>query len=249
MAKDPAINWYFDNWDGGTKLFTRHQKGCYMDLLSAQFHSGPLSLENIKTVLGSDFQASWPVISKKFAEKNGFFFNERLEAERQKRIAYSESRSKNRQKKDMINISKTHEKDMKIIPETGTETGTDFKEGGVGEELIRGEVFFNVEDLVKKNQAWFEQTLMKTGVEKNAGAEELRKYHLYLGEKEQYPKPKKALLAGFEKWLINSKNFNNGRTTINRTGNSASSPGKSAGAKQLVSILRDELTSNTEAGP
>jgi len=135
MAKDPAINWYFDNWDGGTKLFTRHQKGCYMDLLSAQFHSGPLSLDNVKTVLGSDFQAAWPVISKKFAEENGLFFNERLEAERQKRIAYSESRSSNRKKKDMLNISNSHEKHMNNIPETGIETETDFKtKGGVEEK-------------------------------------------------------------------------------------------------------------------
>jgi uncharacterized protein YdaU (DUF1376 family) len=134
MAKDPAINWYFDNWDGGTKLMTRHQKGCYMDLLSAQFHSGPLSLENVKTVLGSDFQAAWPIISKKFTEENGLFFNERLEAERKKRIAYSESRSKNRKKKDVLFISNSYEKDMNNIPEIEIETGTDLRtKGGVEE--------------------------------------------------------------------------------------------------------------------
>lgn len=139
MAKDPAINWYFDNWDGGTKLMTRHQKGCYMDVLSAQFHSGPLSLENIKTVLGSDFQAAWPIISKKFAEKDGQFFNERLEAERKKRFAYSESRSKNRKnKKDVKNISESYETDMnnhmKNIPGIGIGTEIKKVEGGPGEE-------------------------------------------------------------------------------------------------------------------
>lgn len=136
MAKDPAVNWYFDNWDGGTKLFTRHQKGCYIDLLSAQFHSGPLSLENIKTVLGADFQASWPVISKKFTESEGVYFNERLESERKKRAAYSESRSKNRQKKDMKNISKTYDEHMNNIPEIGIETGSDFLKGVTGENLF-----------------------------------------------------------------------------------------------------------------
>lgn len=138
MAKDPAINWYFDNWDGGTKLLTRHQKGCYMDLLSAQFHSGPLSLENVKTVLGVDFQAAWPNLSKKFSETNGLFFNERMEAERQKRSAYSESRSQNRRKKDMINISKTHDEDMNNTPGIGIETDTEISDKGVqGEKTER----------------------------------------------------------------------------------------------------------------
>ncbi len=83
--KDPAVTWYFDNWDGGTKLLSRHQKGCYMDLLSAQFHCGPLTIENIQTVLGNDF-AEWDKCLKaKFQEEDGVFFNERMEHEISKR--------------------------------------------------------------------------------------------------------------------------------------------------------------------
>src|SRR5689334_12925704 len=105
MAKDPAINWYFDNWSGGTKGFNRFQKGCYMDLLEAQFHLGHLSLEQIKNVLGSDF-STWQILKQKFAQdESKNFFNERLESEIMKRRRYSESRSKNRLLKDMSNIS------------------------------------------------------------------------------------------------------------------------------------------------
>lgn len=132
MAKDPAINWYFDNWMGGTLGMSRFQKGCYIDLLGAQYQIGPLSLEQIKSILGNDFSA-WQAISKKFAQdESGNFFNERLAAEVRKRKEYSESRSKNRQKKDMNNISNSYVEHMNNIPETGIETETKTKKGGEG---------------------------------------------------------------------------------------------------------------------
>lgn len=97
MAKDPALLWYFNDWTGGTVTMTRHLKGCYMDLLAAQFNSGPLSLDEIKTVLGSDFGLSWPTLQKKFAkDDNGLYFNGRMQFEKDKRINYSNSRRSNR---------------------------------------------------------------------------------------------------------------------------------------------------------
>lgn len=98
MAKSPAINWYFDNWHGGTLGFNRHQKGCYIDLLNAQFQLGPLSLEQIKNILGSDFP-SWDVIKCKFVQDaDEKFFNERLAAEIDKRNKFSEKQKKNGEK-------------------------------------------------------------------------------------------------------------------------------------------------------
>lgn len=109
MAKDPAMLWYWNDWNGGTLTFSRHLKGCYIDVLSAQFNSGPLSLEEIKTVLGSDFSA-WGTIQKKFAQTStGLFFNERLEAEKEKRKAFTESRRQNRRKKT---YDTSHDEDM-----------------------------------------------------------------------------------------------------------------------------------------
>lgn len=87
--KDPAVLWYMNDWGGGTRTMSRHLKGCYMDLLEAQFNSGPLSLEEIKTVLGTDF-AAWGALSKKFKKTaEGLFFNERMEAEKAKRKEFS----------------------------------------------------------------------------------------------------------------------------------------------------------------
>lgn len=96
MAKDPAMLWYWSDWNSGTIILSRFLKGCYMDLLHAQFNSGHLSLEEIKTVLGSDFGTAWPALQKKFkADDAGKFFNERCEAEQIKRANFTASRRKN----------------------------------------------------------------------------------------------------------------------------------------------------------
>lgn len=95
MAKDPAFLFYPGDWMTGTMVLSRHLKGCYIDLLIAQFNNGPLSLESIKAVLGID-QASWTVLSKKFQQDSyGNYYNERLATEIEKRKAFTESRKKN----------------------------------------------------------------------------------------------------------------------------------------------------------
>lgn len=82
--------WYWADWHGGTFTFSRHLKGCYMDLLYAQFNSGRLSLEEIKTILGSDFGPAWPTLQKKFIKgPDGLFYNEKLEAVMIERAEYS----------------------------------------------------------------------------------------------------------------------------------------------------------------
>jgi hypothetical protein len=96
MAKDPATLFYWNDWHGGTVTLSRFLKGCYMDLLYAQFNCGHLSLDEIKTVLGSDFGSAWPALQKKFkVDDNGLFFNERLVFESVKRQNYTSSRRKN----------------------------------------------------------------------------------------------------------------------------------------------------------
>lgn len=96
MGKDPAMLWYWGDWFSGTSLMSRHLKGCYMDLLHAQFNNGRLCLDEIKTVLGADFGAAWPTLQKKFVkDDSGLFFNKRCEEEKLKRQAFVKSRTKN----------------------------------------------------------------------------------------------------------------------------------------------------------
>jgi hypothetical protein len=131
MAKDPAILWYWNDWQGGTSTFTRHLKGCYMDLLNAQFNTGKLSLAEIKTVLGTDFGSTWPTLQKKFKEESGLFFNERMEEEKQKRKAFSESRRKNLLSKKKVHMPPHMEAHMENENANGNDS---LGKGGMGEK-------------------------------------------------------------------------------------------------------------------
>lgn len=172
MAKDPAINWYFDNWGGGTKTMSRFLKGCYIDLLDAQFHSGHLSLEDIKNVLGADF-SSWQTLQKKFiTDVHGLFFNERLDREIQKRLENSKKQSEKIKKRWDLYRGTYHginNSNSVVIPLDGIETGIETEFKTETEFKIQSEfktktefVFENREKLFQeRNQVWFTGQLNK----------------------------------------------------------------------------------------
>lgn len=90
MAKDPAVLWYWNDWNGGTITLSRYAKGCYMDLLHAQFNNGHLSDAEIRNVLGQDYGQYWPLLSKKFEkDSNGNYYNCRLDEEITRRKNFS----------------------------------------------------------------------------------------------------------------------------------------------------------------
>jgi hypothetical protein len=94
--KDPCCLFYWGDWTMGTMLFSRRHKGAYMDLLSAQFSGGHLTLENIKTILGDDFGMWDTVLKSKFKQdETGAFYNERLDIEYKRRQNYTQSKLKN----------------------------------------------------------------------------------------------------------------------------------------------------------
>lgn len=97
MGKDPAFLFYPGDWLGGTMLYTRHQKGAYMDLLMGQFHNGHLSTDDIQGILGPDFETLWESkLKAKFTQdQEGRWYNVKLETEMIKRKNYTTSRKEN----------------------------------------------------------------------------------------------------------------------------------------------------------
>lgn len=128
MAKDPAFLFYPGDWQGGTVTMSRHLKGCYIDLLVAEFNSGPLSLEEIKTVLGTDF-AAWGSLSKKFkTTDDGRFFNEKLESEKAKRATFTQKQTERiskRWNKSGIKSGSYHGNTVVLPVENGNENGNE----------------------------------------------------------------------------------------------------------------------------
>lgn len=124
MAKNPAVLFYTSDFLTGVIGFTYEEMGQYIYLLCLQHQRGHLSKEFIYSAIPNINEV---VLSKFCEDKNGLFFNKRMEEEKKKREKYSESRSKNRSKsvetkgKKENNTCKTYENDMKNISETHEE--------------------------------------------------------------------------------------------------------------------------------
>ena len=96
-------------------------------------------------------------------------------------------------------------------------------------------VIYDCEKEILKNQIEFERICAGAGKNLTEGAEILHNYHLYLEEKDQYPKGRKAVFSGFERWIINEKKFKlNGHSATTTSG-------KHKGAMQLVSSLKQDF--------
>lgn len=241
MPKDPAINWYFDNWDGGTKFFTPHQKGLYMDLLSAQFHCGHLTLENIKKVLGSNFSEWGKCLQEKFEiDENGKFFNERIEHEITKRANEKNKKSEGgkegmRKRWGDKNLNKILNNSLNNIDnkflETGIETETKTVFNGVqGENKTDYKILTETEI----NQAY--EFMFRIGRKDLVKDDILNFWQAFIVHKPDYDhdtRPRQ--MQHFRDWLKFQKKQN-----VN-DGNSVTKQTKSTGASILAQSVKQDI--------
>jgi len=107
--KDPAFLFYPGDYISGTMHLDFECKGAYVDLLMMQFNKDHMTIHMIKHVLGHKFDHIWCQISDKFQTDGTNYWNQRLKAEKEKRLKYSDSRRSNRNnKKDMLNHMSDH---------------------------------------------------------------------------------------------------------------------------------------------
>lgn len=93
MAKDPAFLFYPNDWIGGTMGMTFEEKGAYVELLMLQFNRGHMT----KDMIGHAVGQLWVKIEDKFRkDKDGLYYNVRLDFEKEKRKKYAKSRSNNK---------------------------------------------------------------------------------------------------------------------------------------------------------
>jgi hypothetical protein len=92
MAKDPAFLFYSSDFLNGVSDLTMEERGQFITLLCLQHQKGTLTDKTIRLCLGS---VSVDVLSKFTKDKQGNYFNERLNEEIEKRIQFTESRRNN----------------------------------------------------------------------------------------------------------------------------------------------------------
>jgi len=119
MAKDPAVLLYTSDFLSGTYTMTNEQIGKYIKLLCLQHQKDGLSETELNSISEND-----KLVMEKFTLIEGRYYNERMRDEAIKRKEYSESRRKNRTKKenlDINQISKSYDKHMNNISSTYVE--------------------------------------------------------------------------------------------------------------------------------
>ena len=121
MAKDPAFLYYDGDASKDMSHMSRTERGAYIDIVHAQKKFGRLSLEIIKKVLSKDFEDCWPSLRLVMNFEDDKYYIEWLEASIDKRKSFTESRRKNRTKKDMSNICSTYDNHMNNISTTYVE--------------------------------------------------------------------------------------------------------------------------------
>jgi len=93
--KDPAILLYTGDFLNGCTGLTMEERGQYITMLCLQHQTGHLSEKTISLSLGS---VSVDVMDKFSKDKNGLYFNKRMDEEIQKRKQFIDSRRDNGKK-------------------------------------------------------------------------------------------------------------------------------------------------------
>ena len=96
--KDPAVLFYFQDFLVGTEFMEDAEVGKYIRVLCHLADKGVLTPKQLSFICRGDVPLS--ILSKLLTDDDGNFYQRRMREERKKRIDYSESRRKNRVKKD-----------------------------------------------------------------------------------------------------------------------------------------------------
>jgi len=111
MSKDPAFLFYSSDFLTGAMFLTDEQTGKFIRLLCVQHQKGRLREKDMLKICKTYDEDIFEMFKK---DDENLFYNERLEAEVNKRKAYSESRRNNRKNKTtpLKNTSLTYVKHM-----------------------------------------------------------------------------------------------------------------------------------------
>ena len=118
MAKDPAVLFYTSDFLSGTFTMSNEQVGKYIRLLCYQHQKGKLSEKDMLSICSAyDFEI-WSKFKK---DHEGYFYNERMFDEAEKRKKFSESRRYNAKSVKTKSISSAYAKHMHMHMENENE--------------------------------------------------------------------------------------------------------------------------------
>jgi len=146
MAKDPAFLFYTSDFLTGTLTMTDEQVGRYIRLLCLQHQKNSLSEKDMLFICKTHDE---DIFSKFIKDENGFYYNQRLRDESEKRSRYTESRRNNKLKKHINNISSTYVKHMENENENENENINKDENGNKKPQTKKSFIPPVIEDVVK----------------------------------------------------------------------------------------------------
>jgi hypothetical protein len=199
MAKDPAFLFYSSDFLNGVADLTMEERGQFITLLCLQHQKGTLTDKTIRLSLGS---VSVDVLSKFSKDKDGNFFNERLQEEIEKRIQFTESRRNNGSK--------------------GGRPKNNTKPLGLAKHNLMEDVNENENEdiIINKNRCSFEQAYeymsSRIGIDQaKIEAEKFVNYYESNGWKVG-KNPMKSWTHAVNNWINNAKQYAKGTTNNQR---------------------------------
>lgn len=104
MGKDPAVLFYTSDFLTGTFTMSNEHIGMYIRLLCIQHQKGKLTEQDMLSICKTYVQD----VFNKFVKQDGYYFNERMLNESDKRSKYTESRRRNAYAKHVQQHMVTH---------------------------------------------------------------------------------------------------------------------------------------------
>lgn len=193
MAKE---DFCFTYYDGDAARDTTHmnrlERGAYHDLVISQRKFGHLNLDQVKKILGKDFNECWPAIELIMkVDTDGRFFIEWLET--------SVTKAKRHSKKQSQNVTKRYQKSTNDLPKNnlvvplgdgngdgnGIEENNNKKESEVFEYTLTGnetldEVTFWTDQVLAGNDVLFLNMVRGRSINLNGELKKLAEDHLAL---------------------------------------------------------------------
>ncbi len=160
MTKDPAFLFYPGDWQLGTMHLTLLEKGCYIELLVLQFAKGKFTEAQAKHMLNGSFDLAWATLREKFETDGTFFWNRRLQLEKEKRQRFTDSRKSNGSVKKEVKHMPKHMEDENINVNEGTSVSVLKVAQGEKWEDIHGKTWEEVKNKWFEDFRWREKICM-----------------------------------------------------------------------------------------
>jgi uncharacterized protein YdaU (DUF1376 family) len=216
MAKDPAFLFYPGDYVSGTMGMTFEEKGAYMDLLMLQFNRGHMNTHMIQHTVGH----LWDQVKCKFIQdKEGLWYNVRLDVEKEKRKTFTESRRNNMKPKDKPSYEPPYETHMQPHMDSHMENVNENINKDINKDINTNKSIIKLQPLNKKF-CKFEETVehfsIRLGIEK--GKIEAEKFYNYYESNgwKVGKNPMKNWKAAANNWITNSTTYAKGTTNNQR---------------------------------